>query len=70
MREQGLKGKVAGWVKFQTEFIHSVEERIEKKDFTQQARRTHYQNADFGKRLFQGKDPLHASEWITVNIHM
>ena len=23
-----------------------------------------------GKQLFQGKDPLQASEWITMNIHI
>ena len=46
MREQGLRGELAGWVKFPTEFIPLAEKRNERKEFTQPARRTDYQDAD------------------------
>ena len=32
--------------------------------------RTHYQDADSEKQLFQGKDPLHDSEWVTMKTNI
>ena len=53
--KKGGGGGPAELVQFQKEFIPSVEKRIERKEFTQSARRTHYQDADSGNSYFRGR---------------